>query len=119
MLAVIETGTIYNEISKNIIEFEASRGMTLAWCEDPIQYNHNFPEYDMETGEEIKSDIAEGWSRPITLEEKNEAVRKIRGLYLQSEADPLFFKYQRGEITEQEWLDKVQEIRDRFPYVVK
>ena len=32
------------------------------------------------------------------------------------EADPLFFKYQRGEATEQEWLDKIEEIRARYPY---
>lgn len=35
----------------------------------------------------------------------------------QSEADPLFFKGQRGEATEQEWLDKVAEIRATFPDV--
>jgi hypothetical protein len=32
-----------------------------------------------------------------------------------SEADPLFFKSQRGEATEAEWLDKVAEIRARYP----
>jgi len=26
----------------------------------------------------------------------------------------LFFKYQRGEVTEQVWLDKVTEIRGRY-----
>ena len=39
-----------------------------------------------------------------------------RQLALQQEADPLFFKWQRGEATEQEWLDKVQQIRERYPY---
>jgi hypothetical protein len=33
-----------------------------------------------------------------------------------SEADPLFFKWQAGEATEEEWLAKRQEIRDRYPY---
>jgi hypothetical protein len=32
------------------------------------------------------------------------------------EADPLFFKWQAGEGTEQEWLAKREEIRERFPY---
>ena len=32
------------------------------------------------------------------------------------EADPLFFKAQRGEATLEEWQAKVIEIRDRFPY---
>jgi hypothetical protein len=31
------------------------------------------------------------------------------------EADPLFFKYQRDEATKEEWLDKVNEIKNRFP----
>jgi hypothetical protein len=33
----------------------------------------------------------------------------------QAESDPLFLKWQRGEAKEQEWLDKIQEIKDRFP----
>ena len=32
------------------------------------------------------------------------------------EADPLFFKWQAGEGTEQEWLAKREEIRVRYPY---
>ena len=32
-----------------------------------------------------------------------------------AEADPLFFKAQRGEATVQEWQDKVAEIKTRFP----
>ena len=32
-----------------------------------------------------------------------------------AESDPLFFKYQRGESTEQEWLDAVQAIKARYP----
>lgn len=34
-----------------------------------------------------------------------------------NESDPLFFKSQRGEATNQEWLDKVAEIKARFPKV--
>lgn len=32
-----------------------------------------------------------------------------------TESDPLFFKAQRGEATQQEWLDKVAEIKARYP----
>jgi hypothetical protein len=32
-----------------------------------------------------------------------------------NESDPLFFKWQRGEATEQEWLNKVAEIKARYP----
>lgn len=33
----------------------------------------------------------------------------------QDESDPIFFKGQRGEATHQEWLDKVAEIKSRYP----
>jgi hypothetical protein len=33
-----------------------------------------------------------------------------------AESDPLFFKWQAGEATEEDWLAKRQEIRDRYPY---
>lgn len=31
-----------------------------------------------------------------------------------NESDPIFFKWQRGEATQQEWLDKVAEIKQRW-----
>jgi hypothetical protein len=31
-----------------------------------------------------------------------------------NESDPIFFKWQRGEATEQQWLDKVNEIKSRY-----
>lgn len=46
---------------------------------------------------------------------KNEAEENRRIAYA-IEADPLYFGWQRGENTEQAWLDKVAEIRARYPY---
>jgi hypothetical protein len=43
-----------------------------------------------------------------------EAERNRRAAY-QAEADPLFFKAQRGEVEQQVWLDKIAEIKARFP----
>ncbi len=40
--------------------------------------------------------------------------RKRKNAYLK-EADALFYEYQRGEIDKQVWLDKVQEIKIRYP----
>lgn len=31
-------------------------------------------------------------------------------------SDPLFFKWQRGSATKQEWLDSVQEVKNAHPY---
>jgi hypothetical protein len=48
----------------------------------------------------------------------NKDAQRNRQAAFASEADPLFFQWQRGEGTEQAWLDKVAEIRDRYPYSV-
>lgn len=37
----------------------------------------------------------------------------------QSTSDPIFMQYQRGEATEQEWLDAVQAVKDANPYPVQ
>jgi hypothetical protein len=46
------------------------------------------------------------------------SVADLRRAAYQVEADPLFFKSQRADnpVTEQDWLDKIEEIRARFPY---
>ena len=46
---------------------------------------------------------------------KDEQEQKRREAYV-LESDPLFFGWQRSENTKQEWLDKVNEIRERYPY---
>ena len=42
-------------------------------------------------------------------------IEALRRAAYQLEADPLFFKAQRGESTEQVWLDKIEAIRQRYP----
>ena len=48
-----------------------------------------------------------------------EAVSWTRRALYQAVSDPIFFQYQRGEKTEQEWLDAVQAINDANPYPVE
>jgi hypothetical protein len=43
-----------------------------------------------------------------------EAEANRKAAYI-AEADPLFFKAQRGEATLQEWQDKIAEIKARYP----
>jgi hypothetical protein len=54
-------------------------------------------------------------SPPPVVTTKVEQEAKRHAAYT-TEADPLFFKWQAGEATEEEWLTKRQEIRDRYPY---
>jgi hypothetical protein len=51
-----------------------------------------------------------------TPEEVYARMRAARAAAYRDEADPLFFKWQAGEATEAEWLDKRAEIRARYPY---
>lgn len=56
---------------------------------------------------------------PANIKAKyNAAQKQARAKAYLTEADHLFFKSQRGEVTQQEWLDKVTEIKDRFPYEI-
>ncbi len=32
-----------------------------------------------------------------------------------AESDPIYFMWQRGEATQQQWLDKIAEIKTRYP----
>lgn len=56
--------------------------------------------------------VEETWNADQPTQEEIDNMR--RTAYTE-EADPLYFKWQRGEGTEQAWLDKVAEIRSRYP----
>ena len=42
--------------------------------------------------------------------------RGLRFSAYSQEADPLFFKYQAGEVSKEEWIVKREEIRAQYPY---
>jgi hypothetical protein len=48
------------------------------------------------------------------IEEINSIQESNRKEAYREESDPLFFKWQRGEIEKQVWLDKVAEIKQRW-----
>jgi hypothetical protein len=62
------------------------------------------------TDAEIDAEVA----RLTALEPARIATENRRAAYI-AEADPLFFKAQRGEATMEEWQEKVAEIKQRFP----
>ena len=57
------------------------------------------------------------WAQ-VEYEVAYEAVQKARQAAYQAESDPIFFDFQRGEVTEQDWLDAVQAVKDAHPYPV-
>jgi len=52
----------------------------------------------------------------VLLEVQTEQVEQARAVAYRETSDALFFKYQRGSATEQEWLDADQAVKDAHPY---
>ena len=61
--------------------------------------------------EEIQAEIIR-----LQAEYPKKKTQASRASAYSQEADPLFFKYQAGEVTKEEWLAKREEIRQRYPY---
>lgn len=56
------------------------------------------------------------WVAPVPPVPTVEEVEAARRFGYQTTSDPLFFGWQRGENTEQAWLDAVQAVKDAHPY---
>jgi hypothetical protein len=52
----------------------------------------------------------------FTKDELKQGAKEARAFAYASEADPLFFKAQRGEASMEEWQEKIAEIRQKYPY---
>ena len=65
----------------------------------------------------IRNDILPYEPPPPPPPPTQEQIDAMRQTAYQQEADPIFFKWQRGEATEQQWLDKIADIRARYPDV--
>lgn len=63
------------------------------------------------TEDEIQAEVAR-----LTADLPRKKAENNRARAFSEEADPLFFKAQRGEATIAEWETKVAEIRARYPY---
>jgi hypothetical protein len=60
-------------------------------------------------------EVLEAWAE-VEVEVANERASILRQKAYQKESDPLFFEYQRGNIEKEDWLAKVEEIKQRYPY---
>ena len=98
MIVTKENGTIYtNGLTKSVIDWHMENNMTIADVNRPLSKNKD--------GEYIDD---------ITNEEIDKGYESIRAFMYKEVTDPMFFKVQRGEIEESEWLNVIQEIKDKF-----
>jgi hypothetical protein len=93
----------------------------------PIEYPQ--VDYTKNVIEELPKLVAGIWYQSYIVIDatSDEIIQRKTNLNLQAEAnraqaykmesDPLFFKWQRGEATEQDWVYKVSEIKARYPRV--
>jgi hypothetical protein len=100
--------------------FHPDRGYWQAVSDVPQHILDSYPEGTIEVSLKPSGDHDWNGSGWVHVAPDLKAMRldaeTSRALAYAAEADPLFFKYQRGEATQQDWLDKVEEIRVRYPY---
>lgn len=77
--------------------------------------NYNGLTWLSDTPKPTLADLQAEWAQ-VEYEVAYAAVQAKRQAAYQSESDPVFFDYQRGEVTEQVWLDAVQAVKDAHPY---
>jgi hypothetical protein len=51
----------------------------------------------------------------VKLESVKEQVDNLRREEYQKVSDPLFFAYQRGEVTKEDWLNAVKSVKEKYP----
>ena len=100
MIVTKENGTVYtNGLTKAVIDWHIENNMTIADVNRPLTKD--------EDGEYIDD---------ITIDEIEKGYELIRAFMYREITDPMFFKVQRGELDEDEWLNAIQEIKDTYCY---
>ncbi len=78
-------------------------------ADDSVYYTSVF-------GKLTSQEVSDDYETPTEIENYNIEQTKLRAKAYLIESDPIFFQYQRGSKTEQEWLDAVNAIKIQYPY---
>ena len=62
-----------------------------------------------------EQELQDLWSK-VKVEIENDKIRYFRQVAYASNTDPLFFKYQAGETTKEEWLEAREKVARLYPY---
>ena len=66
---------------------------------------------------EIDEDLVNETAKTTDIEAENAYNKEMRWRAYVREADPMYFKVQRGEISQSDYDSKVAEIRAKYPYI--
>lgn len=72
--------------------------------------------YTTVTGEVTLSEVADDYQSPASIDAYNAYQSSQRAAAYPTQSDPIYFQWQRGVKTEQEWLDAVAAIHAQYPY---
>ena len=102
----------------NISEILAKKYPNTEWVLEGLDYSGLI--WLSDTPKPTEKQLQGQWAQ-VEYETELDAVKAARhAAYIApGGSDAVFMKYQRGEATEQEWLDAVQAINDAHPYPVK
>jgi hypothetical protein len=64
-----------------------------------------------------EAELQAEWAQ-VEFEVAYEAVERARAAAYRETSDPIFFQYQRGEVTEAEWFAAVEAVKVAYPYPV-
>lgn len=67
-------------------------------------------------GDVTVSDVADDYMSPNQILTYNSQQSDLRAAAYPVDSDPIFFQYQRGVKTQQEWLDAVAAVQAKYPY---
>jgi hypothetical protein len=69
-----------------------------------------------QSGVNVQTFNASGtWTKPSGYGANSRVLIQAWAAAVPGRGSPLFFKFKRGESTEQDWLDKIADIKNRFP----
>ena len=78
-------------------------------ADDSIYYTTIF-------GEMTSQEVADDYETPNQIAIYNNQQADLRAQAYPKDSDPIFFQYQRGIKTQQEWLDAVAAVQAQYPY---
>lgn len=89
----------------HIMEVEKSQPPEITYKQGVVEVQPTF----------IGNKLVQTWSvYDLAKNEISQIVKELRYKAYQQKADPLFFKWQRGECSQQEWLNKIEEIKNMY-----
>jgi len=70
-----------------------------------------------DTPKPTQKELDDAWPA-VQREQQMKQVESQRKAAYTTESDPVFFQWQRGDSTEQEWLNAVEAVKAKYPYPV-